>query len=222
MKLSKKQILEAAITIYEKLASGLSDNEVMEEMGLLPDEYNQLKTAMLDNKADEIREKPVEHTFVEYLINQSTNIRDLTNMIQDFYRTKSYGPMVGAVRARAEIFDKILTKGQEFGLIHKEPDKKQILAGVAVTELSNKQLRKMIKGELKILGKLQKQFGEKNLLELPEHESLYSGPRLMPEVKPIKGEIIKDKEGKIKGKAKTNKVHKGRRVLKPRAPLETE
>ena len=113
-------------------------------MGLSADEFDELKVSMFDAKADEMRSRPDEHVYVEYLLNQSRNIRDLTDMIKEFKTSKQYGSMVGAVRARAEIYDKLIAKGQEFGLITKTPERKEIVAGVLVAELSNKNFRRLL------------------------------------------------------------------------------
>lgn len=212
MRLTKAQLQEAIVSIYSLLARGKTDKQIMRRMGLAADELDELKVSMFDAKADEMRARPDEHVYVEYLLNQSLNIRDLTRMINEFKTTKQYNAMVGAIRARAEIYDKLIAKGQEFGLIKKTPDRKEILAGVLVAELSNKELQKAVVGELSMLDSLTKRFGSGDILDLPAPESLHRGPALLTGDKP--------KKTKAKfNKAKNSKVHKGRKRKAPPGPF---
>lgn len=217
MRLTKAQLQEAIATIYGYLAQGKSDKYIMKEMGFTAEEFEHLKVEMFDAKADELRVRPDEHAYVEYLINQTQNIRDLTTMIKTFKKTKQFNAMVGAVRARAEIYDKLIAKAQEFGLIRKTPERKEIIAGVMVAELTNKELQKAVVGELSMLDQLTKKFGDGDLLSLPAPGALHHGPAL-----PV---ASKDKP-KIKSKhvkAKTGgKVSKGRKRKAPPAPLDAE
>jgi len=218
MRFTKAQVQEAIATIYNKIAAGRSDKEIMAIMGLAGEDYVKLKQAMLDAKADEIRAKPREHVYVEYMLNQAVNITDLTTMIDDFHTSKQYNAMVGAIRARAEIYDKLIAKGQEFGLIKKEPERKEIMAGILVAEMTNQQLRKAIVGQLAGLDRLMKTHGDKTLLEIPAPVSLHHGPSLPAH----KEESIAERKLSKTVRANTSKVRKGRKVKAPPAPITIE
>lgn len=166
MKLTKDQVKEAIATIYGALCEGQADKDVIDDMGLSAEQYEQLKAAMFDAKADEVRAKPTEHVYIEYMINQINNINDLTTMIEQFKSSKQYNAMVGAVRARGEIYDKLIARGQEFGIIHKKPDRKEIVAGVLIGDLSNKELKKLITSELGKLNGLMKRYGDADIMAI--------------------------------------------------------
>ena len=219
MRLTKEQLKEAVSTIYDGLSQGLSDGEVMEEMGLTRDEYESLKEAMFDAKTQELRGRPYEHVYVEYMLAQSANIRDLTSMIDKMHSKDQYQSLVGAIRARADILDRLIEKGQTFGIIHKKPERKEIVAGVVVSKLSDPQLKKLILGELSMLDGLRKKFGEKDFGELASPEDIHTGPVL----EEFKEEETAEKKTYEKGelakgnKAKTSKIRKGRKkIRKPR------
>jgi len=212
MRLTKREIQEAISSIYGKLIEGKTDKEVMDEMGLPAEDYEKLKAAMFDDKADEIRTKPTEHLYVEYMISQAQNVHDLTEMIKDFKTSKQYGSMVGAVRARAEIYDRVIAKGQEFGMIRKEPNRTEFVGGLLVADMTNAELRKTIVTELGSMNRLMKMFGDKDLLELPNDQSIYRGPALPPSTG------AKTDKGPKRVKAKMSKVHKGRKRMMPPGP----
>jgi hypothetical protein len=214
MRLTKDQLREAVETIYAALCDDRTDKEIMADMGLTAEEFDKLKTEMFDKKADSIRTKPEEHTYVEYLIQQTGNIQALTDMISEFKSTKQYNAMVGAVKARADIYDKLIAKGQEFGLISKQPERKEIVAGVLVADLSNQQLKTEITRALDGLNQLQKRFGDGDLLALPKAESLHRGPALQ---NPENETRILVKPTHKKSKVTKSKVRKGRKRKAPPA-----
>ena len=212
MPFKKNEIQEAIVTIYTKLCEGKDDREVMDEMGLEADEYEAFKAAMFDAKTDEIREMPEEHLYVRYIIEQNINIKDLTTMINQFKSTKQYNALVGAVRARSEILDKIIAKGQEFGIIKKTPTRKEVVAGVLVADMTNNDLRVGITKAIKQLDSLVKMYGgNKSILELPDPESFHRGPVLPEET------LTAELSGPPKKTAKNTKkkVYKGRRKKMP-------
>ncbi len=205
------QMTEAIGTIYTSMCEGKLDNEIMASMGLEPEEYKKLRAAMMDAKADEVRNQPTEHVYVEYMIKQAKNIADLTKMIDEFTTTKQYTALVGAIRIRAELYDKLIAKGQEFGLIHKEPDRKEIVAGVLVADLSNKQLKTAIVGELTNLNQLMSRYGDSKILDMAPG-TLHHGPRLPPAAmadSAALGDRAKKPTSKT-AKAKNAKRHAGR------------
>jgi len=179
MKLTKSQLIDAINTIYSALSEGEGDKEIATKMGITNEEYGRLKIAMLDARADAVRGEPTEHTYVRYTIDMIQNIRDLTAMIKEFKSTKQYTAMVGAIRARADIQDRIIKTGQDFGLVAREPTRKEIVAGVMVADLSNVELKRAITAELADLNDLMRQYGDKDISKL-KAGAIHRGPALPP------------------------------------------
>jgi hypothetical protein len=219
MGFSKSEVLEAMATIWLRLCEGEKEKDIMDEMGLTAEEFKAFQSALYDAKADEIRSMPEEHLYVKYIQDQAVNIHDLTEMIGNFKNTKQYNAQVGAIRVRSEIADKIIAKGQEFGLIKKTPDRKEIVAGVLVANLSNNQLKEGITAAIGQLDGLVNTYGETDFAELPKPGQLHYGPQL-PEHKglsdmgtdmpPIAAEAFTAQRKKVKAPRKKKKrVTKG-------------
>lgn len=224
-KLTKAELKEAVQHIYSSLVEGTLDVDIAAEMGLEAEEFQALKVAMFDAKADEVRARPTEHTYIQYVIDQSQNVRALTSMIEEFKESRQYNAMVGAVKARSEIHDKLVKFGQEFGLIHREASKSQLLVGHVVADMTNKQLKSAITGELAMLNKLQKRYGgDKGMMDM-EPGALHTGPKLLASamgdervvdagaelaVKTRAQKPAKKKKASKTARAKNNKVHGGR------------
>lgn len=220
MKLTKADIEEAKLTIWSELCDGSSDSEIMDMMGLEQDVYLQLKFQTLEDKAQELRRKPPEHVYVEYIINQTQNIQDLTEMIGQFKKTKQYNALVGAVRARADLYDKLVAKGQEFGVFAKAPERK-IVAGVLVGDLSADDLRTAITKAIGNLDAMMSRYGDSNIIDVTP-DSLHYGPsiptrELTPEAESavVAPPSKKSKTARAKT-SRTSKAARGRRPFKER------
>jgi hypothetical protein len=227
LKLTKDELTEAVISIFTRLAEGQTDVEVADGMGLTTAEYQKLKTAMFEFKSNEIRKKPREHVYVEYVIEQMQNIKALSNIIDkyDTEGSKQYTAIVGAIRTKAELSKSLLQMGQEFGIIHKEPDKKEFIAGVMVSELTNEDLKKMVLKELKSLNESYKTFSSKGL-EVPS-EIYFEGDGTKDEPLQVEGktvEVEKTKKKKVEAKPKKRNVKRTKVKTKhdktPLSPLD--
>lgn len=230
---TKAELKEAVTTIYAKLTEGKEDKEILEEMGLSAEDFDGLKRQMFDMKADELRGKPVEHVYVEYMVNQIQNVKDLTTMVKDFKSSKQYNAMVGAIRARADIYDKLIDRGQSLGVIKREPTVTKVIGGILVGELTNVQLKEMITKELGELNRLMRRYGDKGIIDmdpgslhygeaLPVHGDTPEGEATSPvdTIKKVKaisadaGGFTKDDPRPKHFGARTAKVSGGRKVVK--------
>ena len=62
-----------------------------------------------------LQNSTTETIFLDYVLRQNQNIRDLDNVQKLFQGSRQFTALVGAVKAKAEILDKVIEKGQEFG-----------------------------------------------------------------------------------------------------------
>lgn len=176
--MTKAELAETMETIWDLLLDGNTDKEIIELTGLEAEAYKALRQKMLEEKAAELQAKPAEHVYVEYIIWQTQGIVDLTKMLDKFRETKQYNAMVGAVRVRAELYDKLIAKGQEFGVFKKTPERKEIVGGLVLADLSSDKLRAMVTGALSELDKLMRRYGDTDFIDI-EAGPVHHGPRLL-------------------------------------------
>lgn len=209
MKLTKTELLEVAATIYNEMIEGSSEAEIMDLLGLDAETFREARKFMLESRASQIRGKSREHVYIEYVIEQTGNIRKVDKMLKGLDVQKQYNAMVGALRLRSDILDKIITKGQDFGILHRDPQRKEIVAGVLVAEMSDKDLRRAIMGQVKALNELVSTHGEADILSLPSGPIHY-GEKAVTET----FERRKAPEASKTIRAKTARRHAGRRRVK--------
>jgi hypothetical protein len=175
-------------------------------MGLSIAQYAELKRSLIDSEADFIRARPNEHTYVEYAYKKLAIIKDLDSMTVLFRETRQYNAMVGALKAKSEILDGLIEKGQEFGMIDKKPERKEIVAGIMVANLTSDELRQRIVAEVTGLKMIQDKYPESRIDEVDAGSIYRETPALSPAPAPAK----------VKAHAR-NPVHGGRKVVKTKA-----
>lgn len=220
--LTKRDIEEAKQTIWSKMCSGESDDDIIDALGVETTTYTALKLQMLDDKAAELRTKPPEHVYVEYIINQEQNISDLTEMIGEFKKTKQYNAMVGAIRARADLYDKLIAKGQEFGVFRKTPERREIVAGLLVSDMTSHDLKTAITKAIGNLEAMTRRYGDNDILDV-EVDSLHYGPALPPKAMEEESVVAPKAKSKSNGKGKSkhqrSKTSRNSRASRGRKPF---
>jgi len=168
LELSKAELREAVAKILSLTLSGKDEEEIAGLMSLTPAQFEQVKKEMLSREAERLVSRDNEEIYADYVLQQLSCIRDLIKIQRDFTGEKNTSAMVGAIRARSDIVDKIVDRGQDLGFIHKAPDRRHITGGLVIAEMSNTDLRKAILGELQTVQSMMKDVGGggKDLLEL--------------------------------------------------------
>lgn len=174
--LSPEEVSELAIVAHEAFLEGQAGEDIREGFGLDHDSFREVLTKMFDAQATEVRGRPTEHVYVQYVIDQCRNIADLTKLIGKFQTTSSHSAMVSAIRARSDIQDKVLERGQEFGIIAKEPEKSgALIAGIVIADLSNPQLKQTVVRELANVRKMMLDTGDIDFMDI-EVGPIHRGP----------------------------------------------
>lgn len=210
---TKQQMREAVVHLYGKMVDGETDKEIMDGMGLDEETFAHVKASMFEAKSEELRARPKEHVYVKYLIDQEQNIRDLTNMLGMFKFTKQYNAMVGAVRVRAEILDKVVEKGQSFGLIEKRPDEKTITGGLVVANLSNEDLKKRVLERIESINAMMAGEPDGHFTTIDVADPYGDAPAKVVQALPPPAVMAPQANGK-RSRSSSGKVYGGRRVVK--------
>lgn len=212
--LTRVDIEEAKNSIWDSLCKGESDDEIMDLMGLDPEIYKSLKVQMLEDKAQELKRKPPEHVYVEYILAQTQNIQDLSDMIAEFKTTKQYNALVGAIRARSDLHDKLIAKGQEFGVFRKMPQRRELVAGVIVQDMSKDALKTAITGAISKLDTMMKRYGDGDILDqLPG--PIHHGPALPSVIDAEAEEVVAPRAKSKTVRSKMTRSTKASRGRKP-------
>lgn len=143
------------------IAQGKEEMDILEEMDVSPSELQAIRRELFASERVNLVNRTTEEVFIEYTILQKKNITDLNDIIDSkAMKDKQPNAVVGAIRARSDILDKIIKTGQEFGIIEKVAERRLVVHGHAVAQLDNEGLRKLIVHELGGLSSLMEKYGD--------------------------------------------------------------
>lgn len=181
MAMTRREMLGYAAHIYNYMVQGKRDSWIRKQLSLDHDAFAACKRFMLEEKAEHIRQQPREHYFIEYEADQKRNIKDLDDLIKNLDANSQYNALVGAIRLRSDIRDKIVNRAQEFGLVKKEAAETRVMiGGVVINQLDAPGLRKAIIDSTRELSGLMSKYGEKDFLALSPASAgaLHYGPTI--------------------------------------------
>jgi hypothetical protein len=218
--LSYKKKVELSAEIYGMMMEGDSDGEIIESLDITPQEYSIAKKFLLESKGSEEELLSSKERFAKYVIVQDRNTRALDELIVNLDHKNQYNALVGAIRLRSDIADRVISTGQTLGIISKEPEKKMVMNGVVVAEVSDKDLRKELAKSIVSFGKMMKRYGGgKDILEIKTGDLHYGeGVKVLPEdftsTAAMGAPPMKPKSNDKKNRAKTGKRAAGRRRVR--------
>lgn len=173
--LNPKDLDDAAADLLQLLLKGKTDEKARATLGVPASEFARIKVHLVDQKAAELHARPTEHTYVQYIFDQLRNIQELTELIRELRKKEQYASAIRAIQLRADLRDRILARGQDCGVIHKQADRKEIVAGVLVADLSNRQLRSQLRTELDSVNRMISAQGDKPFIDV-ETGPIHYGP----------------------------------------------
>jgi len=176
MDLAPHDLQDAALTLYDQMLEGASEAKVAEDYGWDAETLASVRRIMFEAQTSQLRGMSREDHFVEYRLNQGKNLKDLGDLIKNLDKSKQYNALVGALRLRADIHDRLVAKGQEFGIIKKEPERKELVGGLLVGDMGTDAVRGLLMEKLGSLEKLMANFGDNDIMALAPGK-LHRGPK---------------------------------------------
>lgn len=165
---------ETRSLLYEmklRLMEGDNDEEVMQLIGVTSvARYNELKRELYRQENAELQKKTTEDVYIEYMWNQQKCLKDLDDAIRGIPENQP-NALIGAIRAKSEIHDKILKTGQDIGVIAKEPERKVVIHGHVIAQMDNVSLRKLIAQETNSLADAISKYGDVDMEGNPVNDS---------------------------------------------------
>jgi len=162
------RLLLAQLRVH--LALGHTDDQIAEEMSLRIDVLKALKREFYRHETIALHSATAEEVFIDYAVRQKQCITDLSDLIPELRAVKQHAAIIGAIKAKSDILDKVIKTGQEMGILEKAPERKMVFHGVAIANLDNTKLRRVIAGELQGLAAIVDKFGDKDLFGKPMGE----------------------------------------------------
>lgn len=171
-KLSKKQAEARNRQILDLLYEGQKPLEIQDAIGLDGEAFDLAMREILESLSKGFTERPTEHTYADYFIQQTALIRKLEKEAESAQARDA----VSALKAIADIRKDLLKVAKEYGIVSPN-NYTQGDTGINLTfiqGMSNDEIRKNLFEMLENFKQLDKKFGDFNMIDVPNGE-LFSG-----------------------------------------------
>jgi hypothetical protein len=155
------------------MGQGKTDHEILEEMSITLQTLSKLKQRLFSDELDIVQNETAAENWVRYHLRMEANLRDLDAVISDakaYDQAAALTARVGAVKAKADLIDRVFVKGQELGVI-------PTVAKAADTDYPSEipSLKSLVDEKTQLLGEMAKQYGVFDYADLPEipEEAMY-------------------------------------------------
>lgn len=156
------------------------------------------------------------------MLSQIANIGELTDIVKKSKKAKQYNSAISAIRVRADLHDRILTKGQEFGVFKRTADSGAIDLSRMVADMTSDQIRITFVKAISEMGKMMRTFGDHSIIDatpgqihygeaLPDTEK--SGSPEIVVAPPSKDDAPKASKTGRSNMSKTSKAIRGRKAI---------
>jgi predicted phage terminase large subunit-like protein len=126
------------------IAQNANADTILEVTGWSPTKLAGLQAELYAEQEQVRTNRRPEDVFVEYCIRTEHNMGDLDDLLIEYRGSKQGSAMVGAIKAKQDLQDRVIKLGQELGLIKREPNRTLH----AVVDMSDPELRQWLNEKL--------------------------------------------------------------------------
>lgn len=180
MRLNKRDRQKVLDKLFYKLSQGESDENIAQQLGLETKDIQILKLELFDLQIQKMRSKSAEENFVDWMIQQKGNIQELTTIIEDSRGdtdSRGFGARVSAIKARSDMYNKILDEGRACGVLKKDINKEDDLDGENISDLTDNQIRQKLTEEIENINNIMTEEDE-NISEIVQFDDIYQGEEI--------------------------------------------
>lgn len=161
----------AVNSLTELLTSGFSDEQARIELGLSVDDYDALKGILYDRETASLKSKTNEMIFIDYTQSQMTVLKEVDLLLEKLDDSKMHAAAVGALRLSSDVKHRILTVGQDLGVLSKRaPTQRHLILTGSIDDM-----RAAVAREVRDLEDLMRSAGSGDLKTIdvgPVHREL--------------------------------------------------
>jgi len=126
---------ELLVKIRARLAAGYEPDAIAEELKVTRDKVTEASVRILQLEVDRFNGSP-EENFGRYSVFMSERIRELQELSAELTESRQGNARVGAIKAQADLYDRIVNRGEELGVIVRRTKERAELVGMGNVEIA--------------------------------------------------------------------------------------
>lgn len=153
IKKSKARMRRRLAELRVKIAEGKTDEEIAEEIGVEFPVLDELKSEIYNQDRAAVESADPVSIFIRYCLQQEGIIFELNKVIKKFMDTNQGSAIVGAIKEKSQIYDRVIKMGQDLGLIIRAGADFELPADMLAGRDPD-EIRELIQGELDSINEL--------------------------------------------------------------------
>lgn len=153
------------------IGQGKTDFEILTKLNCTVTTLSRLKQRLYSDELDVAQNETAAENWVRYSLRQQQNIKDLDDVINDATASENASALnarVGAIKAKADLIDRVFDKGQELGVI----------PTVAPSEDTNypseiPSLRSLVEEKTQLMAEMAKRYGSIDYTDTEQEQEIY-------------------------------------------------
>jgi len=143
----RKKWYRSAVTYLRAfIAEGLSREEIKSRLGIDDSIFDQVEARLLEHDGSKFAEMGTAHRYYYYMLRMEQCSRELDDFINSHMSAdpKTSG-VVGAIKAKAQIYKDVMTMGQDLGIVKKRARDIRVLGELNLTVMPTDELRDLFR-----------------------------------------------------------------------------
>ena len=166
-------VRECTATVRMMMALGWDDDTMCIEFGVTATKLAQYKRVIISKEQATLSHRPPGELYVEHRLMVMDDVHALGDIASKAVLEKQFAAATNARRARSQLLDKLLDRGQEMGVIPRAAKRHEVVGGLLVAQLTERELLEQINKTAKDTRTLIAKYGGKPFTAMSEPTDLY-------------------------------------------------
>jgi len=177
-------VRECTALVRMMMSLGWDDDTMCVEFGVSAAKLAQYKRVIISKEQATLSHRPPEELYIEHRLMVMDDVHALGDIADKATKGKQFAAATNARRARAALLDSLFDRGQEVGVIPRAAKRHEVIGGLLVAQLSERELLEHINDTARATKGLIRKYGGTSFRELPLPglDELYRDDPSTPEV----------------------------------------
>lgn len=136
---------EARVYMRAFLAEGLTRAEIMDRMGIDDKIYDKLEYQLMESDGAKFIQMGTAQRYYVHTLRMEQLVRELDQFVRTHMKDDPRkSGVVGAIKAKAQIYKDLIVMGQDLGIIDKRAKELRVLGEINLGALPNEELRELL------------------------------------------------------------------------------
>lgn len=152
-------VRECTAIVRMMMSLGWDDDTMCMEFGVSAAKLAQYKRVIISREQATLSHRPPEELYIEHRLMVMEDVHALSDIRDKATKGKQFAAATNAARARSQLLDSLFDRGQEVGVIPRAAKRHEVIGGLLVAQLTERELLAQVHETTKETARLVKLYG---------------------------------------------------------------